>query len=58
MSQTKKPKCPACGQPRIDKFRPFCSSRCRDRDLARWLTGAYAVPVVEENGAEDDDERG
>lgn len=45
-------RCPECGAPSEQRTRPFCSSRCRDRDLARWLDGAYAVPVVEEDGAE------
>ena len=34
------------------KFRPFCSKRCADVDLNRWLSGVYAVPVVED---EDED---
>jgi endogenous inhibitor of DNA gyrase (YacG/DUF329 family) len=41
-----------CGRPTEAAFRPFCSRRCADLDLQRWLTGAYAVPSVE-----DDDER-
>ena len=48
-----RPACPACGRPRDVTFRPFCSRRCRDLDLHRWLAGAYRVPVVE---AEPDDE--
>lgn len=55
MSKVQKPVCPNCGKPRADKYKPFCSARCRDVDLSRWLTGAYAVPVVEEDGAEDED---
>jgi hypothetical protein len=39
----------------VASHRPFCSKRCRDLDLARWLDGRYAIPVVEEDGAEDDD---
>lgn len=46
-------RCPVCGKPAEHRFRPFCSARCRDVDLNRWLTGVYAVPVVE---AEPDDE--
>ena len=41
------PRCPVCGRPREERFRPFCSARCRDVDLARWLDGRYAIPVVE-----------
>lgn len=36
--------CPICGKPVLATYRPFCSRRCADVDLARWLTGAYAVP--------------
>jgi endogenous inhibitor of DNA gyrase (YacG/DUF329 family) len=38
------PRCPICGKPAADKFRPFCSRRCADIDLNRWLSGVYAVP--------------
>ena len=40
-------KCPICGAPTEHRYRPFCSARCADIDLARWLNGTYAVPVVE-----------
>ena len=43
----KKPACVICGAARSVRFRPFCSRRCADIDLNRWLTGHYAVPVVE-----------
>lgn len=36
--------CPICGKPSAQAFHPFCSSRCADVDLNRWLTGAYAIP--------------
>ena len=36
--------CPICRKPRSDEFAPFCSSRCRDRDLGRWFSEGYAVP--------------
>ncbi|MBO0758748.1 MAG: DNA gyrase inhibitor YacG [Bradyrhizobiaceae bacterium] len=39
--------CPICGKPVEQQFRPFCSRRCADVDLHRWLSGAYTVPVVE-----------
>lgn len=41
--------CPICGKPVDQKYRPFCSRRCADVDLNRWLTGAYAIPVTEED---------
>jgi endogenous inhibitor of DNA gyrase (YacG/DUF329 family) len=46
--------CPICGKPADPKYRPFCSSRCADVDLARWLRGSYVIPgpVV----AEEDDQ--
>ncbi|MEO6152682.1 MAG: DNA gyrase inhibitor YacG [Croceibacterium sp.] len=37
-------KCPICRRPREAEFTPFCSARCRDKDLARWFNDAYAVP--------------
>jgi len=44
--------CPICGKPAVEQLRPFCSRRCADVDLNRWLSGAYAVPVKDE---EDED---
>ncbi|HEX4158558.1 MAG TPA: DNA gyrase inhibitor YacG [Rhizomicrobium sp.] len=41
-------RCPICRQPQDAKFRPFCSKRCADLDLAKWLGGGYAIPVVED----------
>jgi uncharacterized protein len=41
--------CPICSKPAEQAFLPFCSPRCRDVDLNRWLTGSYVVP-----GREDD----
>jgi uncharacterized protein len=45
-------KCPICGAPTEQQYRPFCSRRCADVDLSRWLRGAYAIPV-EEDADED-----
>lgn len=52
--------CPICGKPAEPRWRPFCSRRCADVDLNRWLTGAYAIPVVEDNDTppEEDGEAG
>ncbi|MXO84820.1 DNA gyrase inhibitor YacG [Altererythrobacter aurantiacus] len=36
--------CPICKKPRDEKYRPFCSSRCRDRDLNQWFGEGYGVP--------------
>ena len=36
--------CPICRKAEADpKYRPFCSRRCRDRDLGAWLTDSYSV---------------
>ncbi len=43
--------CPICGKPSQPATRPFCSKRCRDVDLNRWLSGSYVVP-----GREGEDE--
>lgn len=50
--------CPICGRPRDAKLRPFCSKRCADIDLGKWLRGEYAIPGAPpgEEGAPDDGE--
>jgi hypothetical protein len=40
--------CPICGKLALEQFRPFCSKRCADVDLHRWLAGVYAVPAAED----------
>ena len=35
--------CPICGKPLVAAYRPFCSARCSDVDLGRWLTGGYVL---------------
>jgi endogenous inhibitor of DNA gyrase (YacG/DUF329 family) len=47
-------KCPICSRAADAKYRPFCSRRCADVDLSRWLGGAYAIPdaVASEDGDE------
>jgi uncharacterized protein len=44
--------CPICGKPSVEAAKPFCSDRCRDVDLNRWLSGSYAIPGRPD---EDDD---
>jgi endogenous inhibitor of DNA gyrase (YacG/DUF329 family) len=49
-------KCAICGKPVEAEYRPFCSRRCADVDLQRWLTNRYAVPAEgdeSEPGADD-----
>ncbi|MEC9433477.1 MAG: DNA gyrase inhibitor YacG [Pseudomonadota bacterium] len=41
--------CPICERPTETRYRPFCSKRCADVDLARWLNGAYAIPAEEDD---------
>jgi uncharacterized protein len=41
------PRCPICGKPGAHETRPFCSRRCADIDLGRWLKGLYRVPTEE-----------
>ncbi len=42
--------CAICGKAQAERFRPFCSKRCADIDLSRWLKGVYAVPAEEDDG--------
>ena len=54
MPNTMAKPCPICGKPAVDKFRPFCSARCADIDLNRWLTGSYVIPG--DIGKDDDED--
>ncbi len=45
-------RCPICGKPANVEAAPFCSKRCANVDLHRWLNGAYAVPTDEPGGPE------
>lgn len=47
--------CPICKRMSVREYHPFCSKRCADIDLNRWLTGSYAIPVVEEDGSVPDE---
>ncbi|MCL3882340.1 DNA gyrase inhibitor YacG [Marivita sp. GX14005] len=44
--------CPICGKQTDPKLRPFCSKRCADIDLGRWLSGQYAVPSTDPEDVE------
>jgi len=55
--------CPICDKPVDPRYRPFCSKRCADVDLARWLRGSYVIPgapldEVPSGDAPDDRESG
>ncbi|SFU85238.1 hypothetical protein SAMN02799631_02695 [Methylobacterium sp. 174MFSha1.1] len=51
----KAPPCPICGKPAVPEFKPFCSKRCADVDLQRWLSGRYAIPGREDDALGQDD---
>jgi uncharacterized protein len=46
--------CPICRRASDPKYRPFCSRRCADIDLGRWLTGSYAMPSEDEDDPPDE----
>ena len=48
--------CPLCGRPAREPYRPFCSKRCADLDLARWLRGDYVIPGAPLEDLPDDDD--
>ena len=53
--------CPVCRRPIVEdagsaRYRPFCSKRCADVDLGRWLKGAYAIPASETDDESESDE--
>jgi uncharacterized protein len=45
--------CPICGKPTSADYRPFCSRRCADVDLGRWLNESYRIPAKTEEEPED-----
>lgn len=45
--------CPICKKPSIPEYRPFCSKRCADVDLQRWLSNRYAIPVADDDSGLD-----
>jgi len=49
--------CPECSRPSTRENYPFCSDRCRNLDLSRWLKGSYAIPVADDEAKADDDYR-
>jgi endogenous inhibitor of DNA gyrase (YacG/DUF329 family) len=52
--------CPVCGKPPVQEHRPFCSARCKEIDLGRWLGETYRIPTEDrregENAPEEGDE--
>ena len=55
MSEPKTRPCAICGKPQDPKYKPFCSKRCADVDLNRWLKGGYAIPAQDEAPPSDDE---
>jgi endogenous inhibitor of DNA gyrase (YacG/DUF329 family) len=53
-------RCPICGKPATARHQPFCSARCADIDLGRWLKESYRVAGEErpEDAPEGETERG
>jgi len=47
-------KCVICGKPQDAQHKPFCSKRCADVDLNRWLSGGYAIPAAEEDDPDEE----
>jgi endogenous inhibitor of DNA gyrase (YacG/DUF329 family) len=50
-------KCPICGKPITKESDPFCSKRCAQVDLNRWLSGVYVIPASK-SAEEDEQEAG
>jgi endogenous inhibitor of DNA gyrase (YacG/DUF329 family) len=48
--------CPICEKPSVEVHKPFCSERCAQVDLGRWLSGSYTLPARPQD--EDDGEDG
>lgn len=46
--------CPICDKPGVPDYRPFCSKRCADVDLSRWLGDGYAIPGEDIDPDEND----
>lgn len=53
----KQARCPRCGEPasleKTNRFRPFCSERCKLLDLGEWMTGRYSIAVAQADSGED-----
>lgn len=47
--------CPICSKNTEPKFKPFCSKRCADVDLGKWLNESYAIPAPLEDLSEEDE---
>ena len=50
--------CPICGKPPVHDYRPFCSARCKEIDLGRWLGETYRIPTEDRREGENPPEEG
>jgi len=48
--------CPICGKARSERYDPFCSKRCADIDLHRWLKGNYVIPGEQQKSESEDED--
>ena len=52
VTPTRRPKCPTCQRPfdpeDAGTVMPFCSRRCQEMDLGRWLDESYGLPLEPE----------
>jgi endogenous inhibitor of DNA gyrase (YacG/DUF329 family) len=48
--------CPECKRASTRESYPFCSERCRNLDLSRWLTGSYGIPVADDESQADEED--
>lgn len=55
-AKTTRARCPMCARPSDEHYRPFCSKRCANIDLSRWLSGGYVIPgnPADTDGEDDD----
>ena len=50
--------CPMCKKPTIEAYKPFCSKRCCDIDLSKWLIGGYVIANNDENESSEVEDTG
>ena len=56
MSQTPAKTCPQCGKPSVHDYRPFCSARCQQVDLGKWVSGHYVIAGQDGNALDENGE--
>ena len=48
--------CPLCGRAAVDRFAPFCSRRCAQIDLGRWISGTCVIAGESDGSPADNDD--